>query len=283
MPTRQTTTSAARKELGELLRRLRIRRGMTGVQVAEATGIDPGTLSRYENGRRKVELLIVKTLLDLYGADESGHRAAVAFWEADAKTEAKPSWWRRGFTVPEDFGQYLAEEQEARLIRSVEPHLPPGRLQTEEVAAAVIAGLRPDLSAEAVTGLVDLRMRRQAETLEADQEILLGSTVLDLPGLSAGSAILQLERLLEGSQQPGMRIRVLPAGLSYNPALAAPFVLMVPPVGRTSAWVELMDRSIRLPDAAVERYQAAFSVTASHALSPSATQDHLAQLIKDRK
>ncbi|MBD0673900.1 helix-turn-helix domain-containing protein [Streptomyces sp. CBMA156] len=282
MPTRQATTSAARKELGDLLRRLRGRQGLTGPQVAEATGIDPGTLSRYETGRRRIEPPTVRALLDLYDAAPSARETAASLWEADSAVKARPAWWmRRGFTLPEDFGQYLADEQEARRIRSVELHLPPGRLQTEEVATAVIAGMRPDLTRREVTELVDLRMRRQVETLSAEQDILLGPSVLALPGLAPRAARRQIERLLEAAQQPGFTLRVLPSDLPYHPGLAAPFVLMDPPVGGPTVWVELMDRSIRLPDASVERYSAAFTAIAAYALTVPATLDHLTRLITE--
>ncbi|MEE1820969.1 helix-turn-helix transcriptional regulator [Streptomyces sp. BE20] len=282
MPTRQATTSAARKELGDLLRRLRGRRGLTGPQVAEATGIDPGTLSRYEKGHRRIEPPTVRALLDLYNAEPSARETAAELWQADSAVKARPAWWRRGFTLPEDFGQYLADEQEARRIRSVELHLPPGRLQTEDVATAVIAGMRPDLTRREVTGLVDLRMRRQVEALGAEQDILLGPSVLALPGLAPGAVRRQLERILEAAQQPGITLRVLPPDLPYHPGLAAPFVLMDPPVGGTSVWVELLDRSVRLPDTAVERYEAAFATIAAHALTVPATLDHLTRLITER-
>ncbi|MFB8242432.1 helix-turn-helix domain-containing protein [Kitasatospora purpeofusca] len=281
MSTRQATTSAARKELGGLLRRLRVRQGLTGPQVAEATGIDPGTLSRYETGRRRLEPPTVRALLDLYGADPSARGAAAALWEADSAVKARPAWWRRGFTLPEDFGQYLADEQEALRIRSVELHVPPGRLQTEDVATAVIAGIRPDLTRREVTELVDLRMRRQVESLSAEQDIVLGPSVLTLPGIAPAAARRQIQRLLDAARQPGTTLRVLPPHLSYHPGLTAPFVLMDPPVGAISVWVELMDRSIRLPDTAADRYQAAFTTVAAQALTVTETFDHLTRLITE--
>ncbi|MFJ2778190.1 helix-turn-helix domain-containing protein [Kitasatospora sp. NPDC087315] len=282
MPRRQPTASATRTELGSLLRRLRTRAGLTGPQVAASTGIDPGTLSRYEHGLRKIEPPTAEALLDLYQAPGPARETVVSLVEADASTRSQPSWWRR-FPLPDDFGAYLAEEREAVRIRSVEPHLVPGRLQTEEVAAAVISGMRPDLPAHEVADLVDLRMRRQNEVLPAEQHILLGAAALSLLDVTH-AARLQLQRLLDAANQPGLTIRVLPPDVCYHPGLTVPFVLMDPPVGgQPSVWVELMDRSVRLSDraAAAGRYETAFARVESLALTAAETQDHLARLIEE--
>ena len=50
------------------LRRLRERAGLTLDEVADAMGVDASTVSRWETGRRRLYVELLRDLLALYGA-----------------------------------------------------------------------------------------------------------------------------------------------------------------------------------------------------------------------
>lgn len=52
---------------GATLRRLRLRAGLTQVEVAEAAGIPASVLSAYERGRRQPGLDVVSRIIDALG------------------------------------------------------------------------------------------------------------------------------------------------------------------------------------------------------------------------
>lgn len=59
MPTREPLPDWLQRhrwEVGERLRRLRLDRGLSQVQLAERAGLDHRTISRAENGRRNIGL-----------------------------------------------------------------------------------------------------------------------------------------------------------------------------------------------------------------------------------
>ena len=86
--------AAVLDRVGSRLKRLRIQRGMTLVEVAQATAMSKSTLSRLETGQRRptLELLLALSqtyqvpLDDLVGAPEAG----------DPRLRLKPGWVRGG-------------------------------------------------------------------------------------------------------------------------------------------------------------------------------------------
>jgi len=90
--------SFAKEDLGQLLRDLRQRAGLTQTAAARVAGIDISNLSKYEGGRDVPKLATLTRLLDVYGVDlmqalrsasgQQGENGGVG--EADEKDPNRP-------------------------------------------------------------------------------------------------------------------------------------------------------------------------------------------------
>lgn len=125
-----------RRRLGSELRRLRERSGLQAKDAANALGFSPAKVSRIESGSITLKEVDVRALLKLYGvADESDLRQFVSL----ARQSTQRGWWHDyGNTLPEWFQTYVGLEGDASLIRTYEPELVPGLLQTRDYARAIL-------------------------------------------------------------------------------------------------------------------------------------------------
>lgn len=91
-------TSVHRPEhrvVAQLLRELRLASGLTQAQAAAAVGITQAGVSEMENGARGLDLLVVRDLVNIYGADwpavivELDHRIAAGMTPAKALLKSK--------------------------------------------------------------------------------------------------------------------------------------------------------------------------------------------------
>lgn len=92
-------TSVHRPEhrvVAQLLRELRLAAGLTQLQAATAVGITQAGVSEMENAARGLDLLVVRDLVNLYGADwpavivELDRRIAADMKPAKALMKPKP-------------------------------------------------------------------------------------------------------------------------------------------------------------------------------------------------
>ncbi|MGH3923634.1 MAG: Scr1 family TA system antitoxin-like transcriptional regulator, partial [Pseudonocardiaceae bacterium] len=122
--------------LGAQLRRLREASGITREAAGNAIRASHAKISRLELGRVGFKQRDVADLLTLYGiADEQERETFLAL----ARQASTPGWWHQyGDILPHWFEMYLGLEQASSVIRTYEPQLVPGLLQTEECARAVI-------------------------------------------------------------------------------------------------------------------------------------------------
>lgn len=59
--------TARQKKLQELLRQIRVDKGMTQAQVAEYLGVPQSYVSKYESGERRLDILEVQDICAVYG------------------------------------------------------------------------------------------------------------------------------------------------------------------------------------------------------------------------
>ena len=123
-----------------------------------------------------------------------------------------PQWWDGYRDITSEWlCSFLYLESVAKVVRTYEPVLFPGMLQTEGYARAVLARCRPDATADQITRLVELRMRRQE---------LLRSQRLRLWAIIEGDALRnqkvdvqtmrsQLTHLINLSEEPDIALQVL--------------------------------------------------------------------------
>src|SRR5216683_944697 len=124
--------------VGAELRRLREASGATTAQAAELLSCSPAKISRIENGIVSVRVVDLRILLDSYGVDDEEHRARL---ERLARDSNKRGWWQDyGDTIPPYYADFIGLETDASYIRTWEPTIIPGLLQTPRVWTRCHAG-----------------------------------------------------------------------------------------------------------------------------------------------
>ncbi|MFD7341531.1 helix-turn-helix domain-containing protein [Streptomyces violascens] len=298
MPDAKTPWSLTLSEVGLRLEQLRERRGLTQGDVARHEAlrqrgikIDASGISRLERGqRRRVARDLVAALLEVYRANESESSEVLALLGADTTPAGRPrpALWRRNAHLlgPMQFEGFLLMERRAAALRNYEGELWPGLCQTEDYAYLVIARMRPELRHSEVKALVDVRMDRQQQVRAGaltDFRALVDERALRVVGDDPAVSRLQMERVLDESEDPRNTIRILPDTIGLHPGAAGPFVLMAfPEAARQVVWVETMVSSLYFDgDDDVQRYSATFTDLWERALDPNETRSRLKKRIKE--
>lgn len=193
------------------VRRQREMHGLSGNRLAELLDVDRSTVSRWENGLRKLSTAhaqMLDALWDTNGLFERLVRYAAAIERGD---------WMTGLA------EYEARATRHRMWETV---IVPGLLQTPEYArAALSVGL-----AEDVDRAYDQRMARQAAVFDRPKlphmSIILNWVVLAQPVGGAGTMRGQLARLLEIAELPNVSVRVLEQDTGEHCGLDGPFKLL---------------------------------------------------------
>ena len=215
-----------RRRLAAALKRLREQTGMTADQAAKEIGISKSALSRIENAQVSAMPPVVRGLLELYGVegDEVGALVQVA---RDAR---KRGWWQAYDDVlPNWFEVYVGLEAEASEIRTFQPQLIPGLLQTPDYARAVIRAEHPDASTEEVDRRVELRMRRQRDETPPKLWVVLDEAALRRPIGGAQTFKAQLQRVLAIAKKPGNTIQILPFSAGEHGSMGSAFSILAFP------------------------------------------------------
>lgn len=212
------------------LRRLREKRGLDRADAAAAIKGSVQNIGHFEVGRTLPKPLELDKLLELYDVAE---RAAF-FQELRARAKKGKDWWI-GFTgsVPEHLNLFLGIESSAVQIESWDAHIPPGLFQTPRAAEAVIRAGQPELPADDLARLVDLRLARQRQVLDRDDPPLVWSVIAE-PALEwpIGGREVQREQLLHLIaliERPNIEIQVLPRSVGAHTATEGTFTILSAP------------------------------------------------------
>lgn len=225
-PVRPPGPTALRMVLGTQLRRLREARGITAGAAGQAIRASHAKISRMELGRVGFRERDVTDLLIFYGITDEQERGAFLTLVRRANV---PGWWHQySDIVPSWFEIYLGLEQASSVIRTYQPQLVPGLLQTPEVARAVIQLGHPRRSADDVERRLALRMTRQ-EILtqpEAPQlwAVMEEASLWRLNGRSVMRE--QIEHLIKMAELPNVTLQVIPIYSGPHAALGGPFSLL---------------------------------------------------------
>jgi hypothetical protein len=131
---------------------------------------DPSKLSRVEGLQRGIIVRDVRRLLDLYQVTGEADREALFELARQAKQRG---WWQAYADVlPSEYANLIGLEAEAAEIRTYQPELIHGLLQTADYARAVIRAGRPGDTTADVDRRVELRMTRQ-QILDRDDPLRL--------------------------------------------------------------------------------------------------------------
>ncbi|MEU8888685.1 helix-turn-helix transcriptional regulator [Streptomyces sp. NPDC048442] len=217
-----------RRKLGEELRRLRDRAGLTSPEAARLVGWHQSKVSRIETGHSGAKPEDVALLLSVYDVQEPQLRLLL---EALAETsgESGTQWWHayRGL-LPPQYRDFISLESQACTARTLETSVVPGLLQTPDYARTVTRATLSGLPVRKIDSLVEVRLARQ-EVLRAASPLTL-SAVLDeavLHRAVGGERVMkeQMRHLLEMAELPHVQLQVLPFGAGAHTGLTGAFVI----------------------------------------------------------
>jgi transcriptional regulator with XRE-family HTH domain len=214
-----------RRRLGAELKRCREAAGLTQENVSRHFEWHAAKVTRIETARVAVTPRDVKDLLTLYNVRDEEYREALVEL---ARLSRERTWWTdyRDIMRP---GNFIGLEAGAAVMRTWEPIILPGLLQTEDYMRALLQAGRPDDSPSDLQRRVSLRLTRQAR--------LTGNRPLELHAVVDESAVRrtiggpdvmakQLAYLLEVVQRPNVTLQVLPFEVGAHQFLGGPAALL---------------------------------------------------------
>jgi hypothetical protein len=218
--------TALRIMLGSQLRQLREASGFTTGVAGHAIRASHAKISRMELGRVGFKERDVADLLTLYGITDEQERGSFLTLARRANV---PGWWHHySDLLPSWFEMYLGLEQSSSVIRTYQPQLVPGLLQTQECARAVIQLGHPSASVAEIDRRIALRMSRQ-EVLTRPGAPYLWAVIEEgalwrLDGRLAMQE--QICHLIDMAKLPNITLQVIPVYSRAHVALGGPFTIL---------------------------------------------------------
>lgn len=194
-------------ELAATLRQLRQEAGLSGIEAARRAGLSQPTVSRLENGLRTPTVDEVAALCRVYRAPPDVRRALRATArDLQAGTTSARIVLQRPRQMQERIGRI---EQSSRLLRSFQPAMLIGLVQTRDYARAVMSG--GNLDDAALDQVIQTRVRRQA-ILDTNRRFILVHTEGALRWHVGGPTIMagQLDHLVSLADRPNVQLGVIP-------------------------------------------------------------------------
>lgn len=182
---------------------------------------------------------------------------------------------------------YLEIEERATLLRSWQPLVVDGLLQTEAYARGVLRAARPGDGDAEVEALVMARMARQEIWAREDPPppmlcVILGETVLRQRVGDAEVMRGQLGRLVEAAQNPRITIQVMPSSAGAHPGMLGPFVVASFESGPDAAYLDnALTGQVTERRKDVARVALLCDTMAREALSPGASVDLIAKVVEE--
>jgi len=224
-----TSPTMRRRRLAAELRRLRHEAELSIEDVAVGLGWQSSKLSRIENRQVGISVADLRKLLATYKVEDPAYRDQLADM---ARRATERGWWQSfsSDVVPTALANLIGLETEARTIRSYEPELVPGLLQTEAYARAIMRAWQPSWTAADIDGRVDIRLARQDVLRQPGvspqvtciiNEAVLRRTV-------GGNEVMheQVEMLAKERDPANVTVQVLPFNSGGHPAMAGPFQIL---------------------------------------------------------
>lgn len=234
---RHDSTTVLRREIGRHFQRLRKAAGYTLDQAAEEWEKSRATVHRIENGAENVRFRRrdTKVLLEIYNAPAEDIELLLGLTEEAGKVTA---WWHDydDTAIPKGFQLYVGLEDAAEQIRTYEPELIPGLLQTRAYAEQVMRMPDSWLTDEEISQRVDVRSRRQSLLTRYGAprfDAVISEAVLRRTVGTAQLMAEQLHHLTKAAELPNVSVRVVPFTAGHHAGmLGGSFQYMLFPVDR---------------------------------------------------
>jgi transcriptional regulator with XRE-family HTH domain len=276
--------TARRRELGNMLRAMRLARDLTVEEVAESLLVSPSKVSRVETGQRGATARDIRDLAALYQLDDD-ERQLLDDLAAGGKQRA---WWQP-FNLP--YSIYVGLEADAVSIHDFALAIVPGLLQTPAYAMATLrASYGQRKSYEELQQMIRGRVERQRRVLYAQDTAgkefwaVIDESVLQR--VVGGPDVMseQVNALAAAAQLPDVRVRIVPFDAGPLPVVTNKFIILG--FGRPTmpdvVYLESFTGELVLDQkAAVEQYTEAFDAIMAMSLSEDDTLAALTSIGSD--
>jgi transcriptional regulator with XRE-family HTH domain len=197
---------------GAMLRRYRVRSGMSQEQLGARVFCSPDLIGKIENGQRVPTGQFAEACDSVAELSTSGVLSELRELLGNhLKQRAYPGW----------FAGWPEQEAEATTLRTFELVVVPGLLQTQDYARALLAN-RIGGSPEHTDEIVAARMARQsilARDTPPELWVVIDEAVLHRP--VGGPLVMreQLSHLIKAAQRPSIVLQVIPAAVAVHDGL----------------------------------------------------------------
>jgi transcriptional regulator with XRE-family HTH domain len=275
-----TPATPRSRRLGRELRRLRDAKGLTLEQAGKRISSSPSRVQRIEAGDIRPRPGDVMELLQAYEIPLEGEEGTALILMARELREQ--GWWQRFDALPSRYATMIAYEDEATDIRTYQPTLVPGLLQTEAYARAVI-GTTQEIESQALDQLVAARLQRQGILARKAGRPRLRAVVAEAALLMqvGGSKVMreQLIHLAKMAEQPNITVQVITFEAGAHMAGNGSFVLLSGHDEPALGYIETLAGNLFIEaPREVRRLELAWAQLSALARSPAES----ARLIKER-
>jgi transcriptional regulator with XRE-family HTH domain len=237
---RPISPGAARRRLGSELRSLRELAGLKLEDAGRHLQRSAATISRLESAKVVPRLVDIAALLELYSNESSRPvssevRERVLRLAADSR---KKQWFEpfrdviTGDMLPDSVGRLVEYETDAREIRTFEPEIIPGLLQTRAYAVAVADVFFPQHDGAQRNRFVEFRLARQAMLNRLQEPVRLSAVVGESALRRTFGGVDTLREQVHSlandirGERPNVEVRVVPTSATVPAALGGPFIVM---------------------------------------------------------
>ncbi len=221
--------SMRRRRLAAELRRLRTAAALSIEDVASRLAWPGSKVSRIENRQVGIAPRDLRKLLNLYGVEDRAYRDQLL--EMGRRATERGWWQSYSGVVPSAYANLIGLEAEAATIRTYEPELVPGLLQTPDYARAVIRAGRPGDTTEEIERRVEVRLERQEVLTRSGPpppkvNVVLNEGVLARRVGGADVMRAQIEHLMRNRDRANIVIQILSFSAGEHPAMVGPFTML---------------------------------------------------------
>ncbi|MFJ8434611.1 helix-turn-helix domain-containing protein [Kitasatospora sp. NPDC094019] len=267
--------------MASLLIRHREAADRTPDEAAKRIDCHRSKISRMENAWLPISSSELRDLLTFYGVDDPAYVEEVV---ALNRKSSERGWAQQFDISPPSYVDYIDYEESASHIRSFQPMMVAGLLQTADYARAIYQASPFDIPPQRIDELVAVRLQRQRFLDHAESSrlsVILGEAALR--GQVGGVEVMrsQLEHLRQVSDRPNIELQVLPFSAGAHAGIMGSFVLFSFPTSAFSDVVCLEHRAGMLyleTQEETSAYTLTFDSLRSSALSVSESLDLLARV-----
>ncbi|GAA0621163.1 helix-turn-helix transcriptional regulator [Streptomyces crystallinus] len=262
--------------VGEQLKVLRVRAGLTQKEFGRLVGYTESQISAMERGVRITQPDFLDKADDILNAGGVLRAARKAIERAQAKARTRhPGWFR----------DYANVEAEAVSLHDYSTHALPGLLQTEKYARAVFTQRRPLLDERTVEKRVADRLARQQifERWPAPTfSFVLEESVLSRPVGGRTVQMNQLQRLLHLGSLRTVELQVMPTDREDHAGLGGPFILLTPKGKQQAAYTEIYGHPRLITDHnEVRVFADRYGIIRAQALTPRESLSLIEKMLGD--